>query len=130
MNEETSEWRSEKILAELREAYPGKEAYDLNRDGLHFVCEIEPTHEHPEYDIAVEVIISSEPHKHLKTTQVYKVLKGELTLFIEDQVIPLSTGDTYTIEPGNVHWAKGESNSWVEIYSTPGWTAEDHIPTD
>jgi mannose-6-phosphate isomerase-like protein (cupin superfamily) len=130
MNEESSEDRAERILDELRAAYPGKKTYELGENEMHFVCEVEPVEEHPEYDKAVEVIISSEPHQHLKMTQVYKVLKGSLTLFVEDKVIPLHTGDTYTVKPGNVHWAKGNGNSWVEIYSTPGWTKEDHIPAD
>ncbi len=130
MIEETSEGRARRILAELQDAYPGREVYELGGNEMHFVCEVEPTEEHPEYDKTVEVIIASEPHKHLKMTQTYKVLKGELTLFIEDEVIPLHTGDICTVEPNNVHWAKGTENSWVEIYSTPGWTEEDHIPAD
>jgi mannose-6-phosphate isomerase-like protein (cupin superfamily) len=130
MIEETPEDRSERILAELREVYPDKEAYDLDGSGQHFVCEIEPTSAHPEYDIAVEVILSSEPHKHLRTTQVYTILRGTLTLFVDDRSVTLNEGETYTVEPGVVHWASGEDHSWVEIYSTPGWTKEDHIPVD
>jgi len=128
MKEETTLERSERILSELRAAYPGKKAYDLSESGTHFVCEVEPVDEHLEYDKAVEVIITSAPHKHLKMTQVYTMLKGTLTFHVDDKTILLNTGDTYTVEPNHVHWAEGNENSWVEIYSTPGWTKEDHIP--
>lgn len=124
---ENLEQRASRILSELTEAYPGKNAYDLDGRGLHFLCEVEPVSEHPEYDIAVEVIISSKPHKHLKMTQTYRILKGTLTLYYKDEVIILNTGDTYIIEPDNIHWAESSDEAWVEMYSVPGWTKEDHI---
>ena len=91
-------------------------------------CEVEPTKDHPEYDRAIEVILSSKPHKHLKMTQNYTILSGKLKLHIRgEQVVMLHPGDKYTIHPGNVHWAVGADECWVEIYSKPGWTKEDHI---
>jgi len=127
MKDETFEERSRRILQVLREKYPGKEAFDLDGRGLHFVCEVEPTTDHPEYDRAVEVIIQSRPHKHLKTTQEYTILSGTLELYVEDEVVALKLGDKYTIEPDTIHWAKSSDECWLEIYSTPGWTKEDHI---
>ena len=128
MEHEIDTQRSERILAELRIAYPGKKAFDLDGRGMHFVCEVEPTADHPEYDRAVEVIISSKPHMHKEMTQEYTILDGELTLYIGDKVVNLVEGDTYTITPETVHWAESEGECWLEIYSRPGWTAEDHIP--
>ena len=61
---ETQAERSSRIIKELQQKYPGKKAYDLDGRGLHFVCEVEPVDDHPEYDYAVEVIISSKPHIH------------------------------------------------------------------
>jgi len=110
--------RIARILNLLASKYPGKKSFDLDGRGLHFVCEVEPTQDHPEFDRAVEVIISSKPHKHNKMTQNYTILKGSLELH---------RGDKYTIEPHNVHWAKSDDECWVEIYSKPGWTQEDHI---
>ena len=127
MANETSQERVARILKTLKEKYPGKDCFDLDGRGLHFVCEVEPTHEHPEYDRAVEVIIDSKPHKHLKMTQQYTILSGNLELHIEDKIVKLKAGDKYTIEPGPVHWAKSDNECWLEIYSTPGWTKEDHI---
>lgn len=118
---------ADRIIRQLKTKYPNKATFDLDERGLHFVCEIEPTSLHPDYDRAIEVIISSKPHKHLKMTQYYTIISGTLELHIENEVIHLKTGDKYTIEPNNTHWAKSNNECWVEIYSKPGWTKEDHI---
>lgn len=128
MEMETIEERSERIINQLKTKYPKAKSYDLDGRGQHFVCEVEPVSDHPEYDRAVEVIISSKPHKHLKMKQNYLIISGNLTLHVGDKTISLHAGDTYTIEPGNIHWATSNDECWVEIYSRPGWTKEDHIP--
>jgi mannose-6-phosphate isomerase-like protein (cupin superfamily) len=130
MPDETTEERSNRILKVLNGKYPGKESYDLDGRGLHFVCEVEPVSEHPEYDTAVEVIIKSKPHKHMKMVQRYIVLSGSMDLRVEDKEIHLSKGDQYVITPGKVHWATSDGRSLVELYSVPGWTKEDHIVVD
>ena len=122
--------RSSRILRQLRMRYPGKSTFDLDGRGLHFVCEIEPTEDHLEYDRAVEVILLSKPHKHLMMTQHYTILSGTLKLHVNEKMIMLNPGDTYTIKPSVVHWTKSDDECWVEIYSTPGWTKEDHILVD
>lgn len=127
---ETCQERAERILLELQQKYPGKKAFDLDGNGTHFVCEIEPTSEHPKYDRAVEVIISSMPHKHAEMTQQYKILSGRLELHVGSEVVILHPGEKYTIEPGVVHWARSDDECWLEIYSEPGWTEEDHIPVE
>lgn len=124
-----TEDRSETIISQLKARYPGENAFDLDGRSLHFVCEVEPTAEHPEYDRAVEVIISSKPHRHLKTTQHYTVISGALELHVENSIISLHPGDEYTVRSGKTHWARSENECWVEIVSRPGWTKEDHIST-
>lgn len=128
MSNETIAQRTERILTALKGKYPDKKVFDLDDRGLHFVCEVEPTTNHPDYDVAVEVIIDSIPHKHLKMTQYYKILSGSLALYIEEDEVLLPEGDTYTIQPNTVHSAKSvDGECWVEIRSEPGWTKEDHI---
>ncbi len=125
--EESAKQRSDRILNELSVKYPDKKAYDLDGRGEHFVTKIEPASDQSEYDLTVEVIISSKPHKHIRTTQNYKVLSGTLELHDEEKTIILQKGSLYTVVPPNIHWAKSENECWVEILSKPGWTKEDHI---
>lgn len=127
---ETQKQRSERIIKKLKAKYSNKAAYDLDGRGFHFVCEVEPVSEHPKYDKAVEVIISSKPHKHLKMTQYYTIVSGTMEFHIGNKVIQLKAGEKYTVKPNNVHWAKSDNECWVEIYSEPGWTKEDHILVD
>lgn len=127
MVDETVKERAQRILAELKSQYPGKKCYDLDGRGLHFVCEAEPVEKHPEYDRAIEVIIQSKPHKHLKMRQVYTILTGNLKLHDNNDVIQLHPGDKYTIEPGHIHWAESDDECREELHSQPGWTKEDHI---
>src|SRR3989344_1343373 len=102
---ETDKQRAKRILDQLREKYPNSKSYDR----------------------AIEVIISSKPHKHLKMTQNYTILKGTLRLHIGDDETTLKPGDKFVIKPNNIHWAESENECWLEIYSEPGWTKEDHI---
>lgn len=119
--------KPDEIIQKLQDMYPGKETYDLDGRGQHFVCEIEPVSEHSEYDTAAEVIIQSKPHKHLKMTQTYTIVEGELELYCDDEMYLLKKGDVHTILPGIVHWAKGSADTLSILHSRPGWTKEDHI---
>lgn len=127
MSNETVDNRCKRILKELKEKYPKAKSYDLDGRGLHFVCEVESVDKHPEYDRAIEVMISTRPHKHLKMTQYYTVVSGNPTIYIGDKIIQLHPGDKYVIKPGDVHWAKSDDEAWIDVYSEPGWTKEDHI---
>lgn len=125
---ETNIERSERIIGELKTKYPNKPTYDLDGRGMHFVCEVEPVSEHADYDRAVEVIILSKPHKHLKMVQEYTVISGRLELHVNNEILFLNAGDKYTMNPPDIHWAKSvDGECWVELYSRPGWTKEDHI---
>jgi len=130
MKKETKKQRTARILKQLNNKYPGKKAWDLDGNGQHFACAIDPADDHPEYDTCIEVIIKSRPHKHMKMTQYYTITSGTLKLHVGDKTIKLNPGDKYTVQPGTVHWAESDKECWAEIYSEPGWTKEDHIPVD
>ena len=98
--------RTERILKKLKEKYPTAKEYDLDGRGKHFVCEVEPVEDHPEYDKAVEVIIESRPHKHLKMTQDYTILSGDLELHDGEKNVFLKPGDKYIVFPNNVSLSK------------------------
>ncbi len=90
------------------------------------ICEIDPAHDHTEYSVAIAAILESVPHYHALSTETYKVLRGNLTLHVDDEIIRLSQDDSYTIKPGQIHFSQGDF-SLVEVRSEPGWTNDDHI---
>ncbi|MFA6501866.1 MAG: cupin domain-containing protein [Parachlamydiales bacterium] len=117
----------QRIIDDLKIKYPSRNIIKNDEsNSTEILCEIDPSKDHPDYSNAVAIIDKSKPHVHRKTTETYKIIKGKLILHIGDQSKELNEGDTYTIEPGNVHWAEG-NETWVECYSEPGWTFEDHI---
>ncbi len=115
------------VVGELREKYPQAEI--VKNDEHHpteIICEVKPATDHPEYSLAVAVIDKSAPHVHQQSQETYKVIKGKLTLIIDDQKHELKVGEEIVIEPGQVHWAAGDE-TWVKCYSQPGWKLADHI---
>lgn len=120
---------AEKIINQLMEKYPGKKiVMNKAEDGkvVEILCEIESTSVHPEWSLAIVIADRSKSHKHLKTTESYKVTKSTLKVFIDGEEKTLHEGDSVTIEPGQVHYVTGDE-TWFECKSEPGWTIEDHI---
>jgi len=118
---------TEKVINELSLKYPGKKIIKINEENpTEIICEVDPSSEHPEKSIAIAVINRSEPHYHKKSTEIYRIIKGELNLIVDNKEYNLKENDVYTIHPGEIHYAIG-SETWVEVISEPGWTLEDHI---
>jgi mannose-6-phosphate isomerase-like protein (cupin superfamily) len=110
----------EQIRGELRRDYPGA-AIKVAPDRAEMVAEIEPRR-------AVAVIERSQPHFHRKMTEVYRVLRGTLYVACGGEGHALGPGQSLTIEPGKVHYARGADGvAWLEVLSEPAWTAEDHF---
>jgi mannose-6-phosphate isomerase-like protein (cupin superfamily) len=89
---------TEKIRIELIEAYPGCRV-KIAEDNREMVAEIRP-------EFAVAVIERSLPHFHLKTREVYRVLRGGLCVARAGQGHVLQKGETIAIEPGQIHSAR------------------------
>lgn len=118
---------SQKIIKELHDKYPGKRIILNPPDNpTEIICEIEPTEEHPEKDVALAIVDRSEPHYHKKSTEIYEIIKGTLTVYKDGKKYVVQKGDKLTIEPNVVHYVEGDE-VWLLAYSTPGWTLEDHI---
>jgi len=118
-----------KIIKKLKRKYPGKTIIENKNDKgftTEIICEIEPTLNHPKYSIAIAVIDSSTLHYHKKTTEIYKVLRGELTVFKKNKEYKIKRGDELVIKPGEIHSNIG-NETWVECISEPGWTVDDYI---
>ena len=119
----------QKVIDQLKKQYPGKQIFvEETPDFLEIICEVEPSCQHPEYSRAVAVIDKNQPHFHRQTTETYKNLKGKPTLFVDDKKHRLKVGEELVIRPGQIHWVEGEE-VWIECFSQPGWTIEDHLKT-
>jgi mannose-6-phosphate isomerase-like protein (cupin superfamily) len=77
---------------------------------------------------AIAVIERSEPHFHSKTTEIYKVFRGTLHVACGGRGYVLRPGESVTIEPGSIHFARAAgSPAWLEVLSEPAWTIEDYL---
>ena len=116
-----------KIVERLQERYPGKNIIAIPlEEPTEIVCEVEPASNHPEYSIAISVVDKSDIHYHLKSVEIYRVIEGELDVFIDGISHHLKSGEFIAIEPNSKHYAVG-NETWVECRSEPGWTVEDHF---
>ena len=118
---------TEKVQKELKEKYPGNNIVVIE-DGEYqeIVCELEPSIDHPERSLALAVVGRSQSHYHKVSTEVYEVVKGELTIHIDGDTKILNEGEKLEIKPGIVHSAEG-NECWFLTHSRPGWQFEDHI---
>lgn len=120
----------QEVLAYFAEKYPGKNIVKLPEENpQEIICEIDPTANHPGYNVAIAAIKQSVPHHHDHAVEMYEVIKGALVLTVDEDTVHLSEGDTFTVFPPQVHSAKGDF-TLVKVRSEPGWTAEDHVLTD
>jgi len=116
---------AKKIVAELKERYPGKKVILNNKQNpTEVICEIESREKHPDYSTVISVIDQTELHYHSKTAEIYYVLEGRLELIVEDARFILNKGQYRIIPPGKAHQARGKA-CWVLLYSEPGWQEED-----
>lgn len=117
----------QEVMAYFAKNYPGKNLVRLpQQNPTEIICEVEPSADHPEWNLAIAAILQSEPHYHDHAVEVYEVLRGELELTVDDDTVHLSKGDTFTVFPPQVHFAKGDF-TLVKVRSEPGWTADDHV---
>ncbi|OIP82520.1 hypothetical protein AUK04_04475 [Candidatus Roizmanbacteria bacterium CG2_30_33_16] len=115
------------ILQSLSKQYPNRKIIINSKNfPTEILCEVEPTASHPNYSVAIAVIDKTHPHKHIKTTETYEVIRGILTLNIDGNITVLNTGEKITIKPNQVHEAEGKE-TWVRVISKPGWTKVDHL---
>ena len=117
---------NKKIVNELKQRYPMKKV--LEGDG-EIICEIQPVSENPDESISIAVIKETKPHFHKLTTEIYEVVKGRLSLFIDGLEHKLSEGESLVISPYQKHYAIG-NETWIKCTSHPGWRFEDHILVD
>src|SRR4051812_1922997 len=103
----------------LLRQYPGVHI-KVTTDRAEIMAEIEPTR-------AIAVIERSQPHFHSTTTETYRVLLGTLFVACGGYGHVLGPGESLTINPGCIHYARGaDGPAWVEVLSEPPWSPQDH----
>lgn len=116
-----------KTTEELRKTYPGKNIILNDPDNpTEILCEIEPAQEHPDYSVAIAVIDESIEHVHRETTEIYEIIRGELTITKDEKEYTLKEGESFVIHPHEKHKAEGHG-TWIKVRSEPGWKPDDHI---
>ena len=108
------------VRAELEATYPDCHVV-VAEDEREMVAEIGA-------GFAVAVIERSAAHFHRETTETYHVLRGTLLVARGGEGHVLGQGDSITIERGQIHSAQATGEpAWLEVESTPPWTAADHF---
>jgi len=117
----------QKIIKLLQQKYPVKKII-LNppKNPTEIICEISPTSEHPENSIALVIIGKSKPHYHKKSTEIYEVQIGILTVYVNGKKHILNEREKITINPNIIHYVEG-NEAWFLTHSSPGWAHEDNI---
>lgn len=119
----------EDIIKNLKSEFPGKAVIPnskTNTNPEEIICEVDSSTGHSDFSLAVAYIKKSVPHRHIKAVETYEVEDGRLDLFLDGIKKTLNVGQSYTINPGVIHWTGGD---WVrvKVSSKPGWTLNDHI---
>jgi len=118
---------TKKIIKQLQRDYPGKKIIKLPENNPEeILCEYELTEKHPDWSEAISVINKSVPHYHKKMTETYEVLNGDLVVHVNGKKHKIKKGETFVIEPNQIHWAEGDE-TWIKVLAKPGWTVKDHI---
>lgn len=114
------------IVHELTEQHPNCPIKELPPGGnaTEIVCEIPATS--AEHSKAIAVIDESKPHFHRHMVEHYKILRGQLRLFIDNVEHVLNPGDIHIVEPNQVHYAIGDA-TMVEVDCYPAYSPDDHI---
>lgn len=113
-----------KVVGLLKKKYPGKKIIINTPDNPgEIVCEIDQAEIR---SMAVAVIDRTRLHYHRELTEVYEVTKGKLMMYLDGKKHVVKKGEKIEMRQGVRHYAVGDE-TWINVYSTPGWKPEDHI---
>ena len=99
-----------------------------DKDGRNFRCVIS-VENHGEWTAGEElrVVQDIQRHRHIRSTELWRVVQGVIKLTISGKELMLNEGDQITIEPGEVHSATGEKNALVRVTCTPALMEGDEV---
>lgn len=61
------------------------------------------------------------PHVHLHDSEYFRTLRGEVTLVVDDEHHHLSSGEDITIDPGQPHYFRNNTDDYVAFYAETPW---------
>lgn len=73
--------------------------------------------------------LCTDPHFHPKSEEIYYVLAGSGTMFLENESQRVGRGDAIAIPPGKVHWIENDGDSDLVLLCccAPGYEHEDTV---
>jgi quercetin dioxygenase-like cupin family protein len=112
--------QKKRIMSQLKQKYPDVRVID---DAGSYFALLEEAKDHPEYDLAIQVVVAPTPaHKHKHTTHIYRAIDTPFNLFVDKKSIRINPGESYTVKPNTVHWLSNDPGieCWLEVMSSPG----------
>lgn len=72
---------------------------------------------------------STEPHRHLRTEEIYYILEGTGQMRMEQESAPVGPGDAIAIPPGNIHQITNTGRETLVFLCccAPGYEHEDTV---
>jgi mannose-6-phosphate isomerase-like protein (cupin superfamily) len=61
------------------------------------------------------------PHVHRHEAEYFRSLRGAVTLVVDDEHHHLGPGDDVTIDPGETHYFRNETDEYVAFYAETPW---------
>ena len=121
----------EEIKAQLRQQHPESRIVENAPDGTRITELVREDADtaNAVSSSAMAVIERSPRHHHDQMTEVYRLVRGTLTLFVDQETHQLAAGDEFRIDPGRTHWAESDpaDPAWVEVICTPPFTPADYF---
>lgn len=120
------------VLVEITRKYPGCPVKKLPSGREHpseYIVVLEPTEKHPPWSMGLSYVLFSQPHHHKKIRELYVVERGEIELFVGSTSFIMNEGSWRVVSENTTHWMTKTKNcayAIVRIYSSPGWTLNDH----
>ncbi|MEG1911381.1 MAG: cupin domain-containing protein [Cloacibacillus sp.] len=84
------------------------------------------------YSLAHAVVMahdSTRPHRLIKSTEVYFILSGGGTIYVNGEAAELKKGRAVVIPPGAVQYVENDRDEKLEFLCvvSPPWSAEDEV---
>lgn len=61
------------------------------------------------------------PHVHRRESEYFRTLRGEVTLVVDDERHVLGPGEDITIDPGETHYFRNETDDYVAFFAKTPW---------